>query len=87
MKLNNAILVLDKGFVYFGNMCISDGWVTITNAHNIRSFGTKRGLGQLSLTGPTSETVLDPCNTIICREDKLIHIIEAVPEVWAKIKQ
>ncbi len=33
------IVVLDRGFVYVGNVTIRDGWVSIENARNIRVYG------------------------------------------------
>lgn len=36
-------------------------YVRLDNAYVIRNWGTDKGLGQLAITGPTSETVLDPC--------------------------
>jgi hypothetical protein len=79
-----VIAVLDKGFVYHGNLVIEDdGWFTLTSVRNIRRFGTERGLGQLALTGPTKETVLDPCSTVRGTISGLMHIIECEATKWA----
>ena len=40
------IVVLDRGFVYVGDVTVDADWVTIRNARNIRRWGTTRGLGR-----------------------------------------
>jgi hypothetical protein len=58
------IIVADKGFVFVGNVQNDeDGIVTLTNAKNIRIWGTTKGLGEL-VNGPTSKTVFDNYGTV-----------------------
>lgn len=54
-----AIVVCDRGFVYVGDVRMDDSFAIISNARNIRYWGTERGLGQLALEGPTDKTRLD----------------------------
>ena len=68
------IVVLDRGFVYVGNVTIRDGWVSIENARNIRVYGTTRGLGELR-NGPLKDTKLDDCGIILAPMKSLIHLI------------
>lgn len=68
------IVVLDKGFVYVGNVTIRDGWVNIENARNIRVWGTTQGLGELR-NGPLKETKLDECGTVLAPLKSLIHLM------------
>ena len=77
-----AIAVLDKGFVYVGNVEAGEDWVVITNARNIRYWGTTRGLGELALTGPTDKTKLDDVGTVRVPRHALIHIIETDGQKW-----
>lgn len=60
------IIIADRGWVFVGN-CVGndDGTVTITNAKNIRKWGTTKGLGEL-VNGPLSGTVADPYGTVRC---------------------
>ena len=60
------IIIADRGWVFVGS-CVtnSDGTVTITNAKNIRKWGTSRGLGEL-VNGPLSGTAADPYGTVRC---------------------
>lgn len=37
----------------------------LTDAENIRQWGTTAGLGEIALNGPTSTTVLDPCGMLV----------------------
>jgi len=80
----NVIAVLDKGFVYHGNLTVeNDGWFVLENVKNIRRFGTERGLGQLAISGPTSETTLDPCKTVRGMVGGIMHIIECDDDAWS----
>lgn len=38
-----AIVVLDRGFVYVGQVTIDGDWCVITDAQNVRRWGTTRG--------------------------------------------
>lgn len=74
------IVVMDKGFVFYGEISYNSDTFTIKNAYNIRRFGTERGLGQLSFDGPTKETVLDRVNTITGPMASLVFVIECAAE-------
>ena len=78
----HGIAVLDRGFVYVGEIEISDEWVVIKNARNIRIWGTMRGLGQLALEGPTDKTKLDDVGTVRAPKKALIHIIDTEASKW-----
>ena len=71
-----AIVVLDRGFVYVGDVECDDQWCVIRNAKNIRVWGTTKGLGEL-VTGPTSKTVLDDVGTVQAPMRAVISIIDA----------
>ena len=68
------IVVLDRGFVYVGEVEINGDWITIKNAKNIRKWGTTKGLGEL-INGPLKDTVLDECGEVITHIKALIHFI------------
>lgn len=77
-----CIVVLDKGFVYVGNLITGDKFLTIMEARNIRRWGTTRGLGQLALEGPQPNTVLDNCGTVRALIGELKHIILCEVSAW-----
>lgn len=68
------IVVLDRGFVYVGDITVDDEWVRIDNAKNIRVWGTTQGLGELR-NGPLSDTKLDVCETVLAPRWALISLI------------
>lgn len=70
------IAVLDRGFVYVGHCQYEGDWLRITNAKNIRVWGTKKGLGELR-TGPTAETELDEAGTILVPRRGVMHLMVA----------
>jgi len=76
----NHIVVLTNGFVYHGTIEITDGWIAIRDAKNIRRWGTKRGLGELALHGPTKETVMDEVGFVQAPLTSLVHLIECQHE-------
>jgi hypothetical protein len=71
-----AIVVLDRGFVYVGDVTCDDQWCVIKNAKNIRVWGTTKGLGEL-VSGPTSKTVLDDVGTVRAPMRAVISLIDA----------
>lgn len=77
-----AIVVLDRGFVYIGHVVTDGRWVTITDAQNIRVWGTTKGLGELALEGPKKETKLDKVGTVRAAHRALISIIETKEALW-----
>lgn len=79
-----CIAVLDRGFVYVGNVTTDSRFVRITDAQNIRRWGTSRGLGQLALEGPQAETKLDKCGDICAPITELKHLMVCEVAVWTK---
>ena len=77
-----GIVVLDRGFVYVGETMHDGEWCIIRNAVNIRYWGTKRGLGQLALEGPTPETILDPVGTVRAPARAVISILDTDAKLW-----
>lgn len=77
-----AIVVLDRGFVYVGDVAIQDEMLVITQARNIRYWGTTKGLGELALGGPTSKTLLDDVGTVRAPLRALLQCIDTEPSKW-----
>jgi hypothetical protein len=68
------IVVLDRGFVYVGEVTCTDDYVTIKNAKNLRLWGTTKGLGELR-NGPISGTKTDEVGEVIAPHKAVIHFI------------
>jgi len=77
-----AIVVVDRGFVYAGDVVMDDQFAVITNAKNIRRWGTSKGLGELALEGPKSETVLDAVGTVRIPARAVISVIDTEAVKW-----
>jgi len=73
-NLGQNIVVLDRGFVYVGNVTDEGEYLRITDAKNIRYWGTKNGLGELT-KGPLKETKLDPVGIVVAPKRALIHFV------------
>lgn len=70
------IVVLQRGWVAVGKYYRDGHNCRLEEASVIRRWGTKKGLGELALNGPQSETKLDESGTIrfhlgaeVCRLD------------------
>jgi len=77
-----AITVVDKGFVYVGDVECGTDWCVIQNAMNLRRWGTTKGLGELALCGPNENTVMDKVGTIRVPMHALISIIDTEKVKW-----
>ena len=76
------IAVLDRGFVYVGNIDESEkDFIIIRNAHNIRVWGTTKGLGEL-VNGATKDTKLDKFGTVRVPLRALISLIDVIQTSW-----
>ena len=76
------IVVLDRGFVYIGMVTIQDGFIHITKAKNIRIWGTTKGLGELSINGPTPTTKMDDTGTVEAPLSALMHFLNVNEAKW-----
>lgn len=74
--LGEFIIVVDNGFVYHGDLTADGEFYLISNAKNIRVWGTSQGLGELR-TGPTSKTTLDETGEVLIPKARLCHLIRA----------
>ena len=77
-----SIVVLDRGFVYVGNVEHDGEWCVITNAKNIRVWGTTKGLGELALNGPLKSTKLDTVGTVRAPAKAVISLIDTEESKW-----
>lgn len=78
------IIILDRGYVYVGNVSIDDNWVLITTARNVRRWGTTKGLGELAANGPLKDSIIDPVGTVRAPLRALIGLIECEASKWAR---
>lgn len=79
---NLEIVIGQRGFVWVGNVDRSTDRIVITNAQNIRRWGTTWGLGQLAIEGPQPNTRLDKCGIVTLHFSAEIAAIKCDPEKW-----
>jgi hypothetical protein len=86
MSATLAIVVLERGFVYVGEVTHRHDAheIIITNARNVRRWGTSAGLGELALKGPQPNTKLDDAGTVRAPLSAVIHTIDCEANAWAK---
>ena len=77
-----AIVVVDRGFVYVGDVEIAGDWCNVTQAKNIRFWGTTEGLGELALKGPQKDTKLDMVGIVRIPMRSVISVIDTSGELW-----
>jgi len=80
--MSKQIVVLERGWVFVGDVADDgNGGIVISNAKNVRRWGTTAGLGQLAADGPQSNTVLDPAGVV--RAKDVIFRIDCDAAKWA----
>ena len=76
----HQIVICQRGFVFAGDVCLEGEGVVITNAVNIRRWGTTKGLGELAASGVTSDTKADASGTV------RVHQLAVVARIDCKVK-
>ena len=79
------IVILQRGWVFVGKFNQVGTRCTLTNAKNIRTWGTTKGLGEIAEGGPTSLTKLDDINDVTFHELTVIATIDCDAKAWSKI--
>lgn len=81
------IVVLQRGWVYVGQVKQSGDYYELTDGACIRRWGTTKGIGQLATNGPTTNTELEPSETVRFHEAGKVLMVECVEDKWTgKIK-
>lgn len=75
------IVATANGFVYTGNVTEEKGWLRISNAYNIRRWGTEKGLGQLAIDGKQANTLLDYCGIVRVPIHAVVFLIDCQSEL------
>lgn len=85
--MNMKIVVLQRGWVVVGDVSRVGTHIRIENCAVIRRWGTTKGLGELAMSGPTSETILDRCPPVNCHELTVVMEMDITSrrEKWTHI--
>jgi len=76
------ILVLNRSWNLVGDVEKDGDFYLISNGSVIRRWGTTKGLGELAMKGPLSETILDPVSLVKVHKDQLIFTIDCNQDKW-----
>jgi hypothetical protein len=80
-----CIVIADRGFVWVGETIRFGERVYVNNGFNIREWGTQKGLGELAIDGPKSETVLDYVPSVMVPFKSVIGVIPANRSHWDNV--
>lgn len=79
------ICILQRGWVFIGRYSEDGDNCSLENAYNIRRWGTTSGLGELALSGKTSETKLDRVGHVDFHKLTVVATINCKEELWDSI--
>lgn len=79
-----AIVVLDRGWIYVGQIYKYGNCYRLENAYNVRTWGTSKGLGEL-INGPLSNTKIDKIGIVRFNQNAIILAIDVDQEKWREI--
>jgi len=85
IDLGLRIVILQRGWVFIGDLSQQGEYRTIKNTKNIHRWGTTGGLGELK-DGPTKKTVLHDAGTVHYHKLTEIASIECNQKNWSDIK-
>ena len=79
---SKSIVILQRGWVFIGDLSKDGEEFTLSNAQNIQRWGTTDGLGQLALSGPTNSTQLKPAGTVRFHELTVVARLDVDVSKW-----
>ena len=77
------IVVCQRGFVYAGDVKQCGDYILISNAVNLRYWGTSEGLGELSKKGNLPDTKADPCGDIRVHQLAVVALMDCDERIVA----
>lgn len=77
-----GIVVVNRAWIYAGQIKHDGTWCVVDGAKNIRRWGTTNGLGQLAKYGPQKETELDEYGLVCIPATSVIFIIDSDSSLW-----
>lgn len=83
-EYGKQIVILQRGWVFVGDLTRVGNNCTLKNAAVIRIWGTTEGLGEIASGGPTENTILDQCPTVRFHYLTMVAQIECEGSKWEK---
>lgn len=78
------IVIAERGWVYVGRTHRAGDQLVIEDCHNIRRWGTTKGLGELAQSGPTSSTVMDHYGVVRVHVLAVAGTVDCNDDIWTK---
>lgn len=82
MTYGHQIVILDRGWVFAGDVTVEGDFCIIAQARNVRRWGTTKGLGELAASGPLPSTVLDTAGTVRAPMRAVIAMLACEADKW-----
>lgn len=82
-RAEKKIAILDRGWIFVGDVTGNTETLKIENASCVRYWGTTNGIGQLALEGPLAATKLDKAGTVEVPIGSVIALIACDEKAWA----
>lgn len=79
------IVILQRGWIMVGRYERNGYECKLTNAYNVRKWGTSKGLGEIAENGPTPDTILDPVPEVSFHKLTEIATLKCEESKWKKI--
>lgn len=79
------IAILQRGWVFIGRFTKNGTDCKLTDAYNIRTWGTTKGLGELAENGKTDKTNLDKVNDVLFHELGIVALLDVNMEKWDNV--
>lgn len=74
--MNKKITVVNSGWIFLGLNTVEDNCLIISQAENIRQWGTSEGLGQIAMNGKTKNTIADPYGLVKVPLNQVLFTID-----------
>lgn len=82
VESSKSIVILQRGWIFIGDLSKNGEEFTLSNAQNIQRWGTTDGLGQLALSGPTPNTKLKDAGTVRFHELTVVARLDVDGSKW-----
>lgn len=82
LDYGKQICILQRGWVFVGDLTKSGPDFVLKNGSVIRAWGTSKGLGELAENGPLSSTKLDPVPETKFHELTVVALIKCNTGKW-----
>lgn len=79
------IVVLQRGWVAIGRFSQTKEQCHLTSASIVRTWGTSKGLGELAMNGPLTNTKLDKCADLHFHEMTIVVRMDVDESKWSTI--